>query len=533
MIESHRLLALAFTCADLLFEVNFEGDLVFATGATKTLTQRPEGDLIGYSAAKLFRPADAAQFMTFVKALRSGQRLGPTMLALATGEFAELSMFRLPSNLQRISCTLALSGARRFSFNGSIDPQTGLADPQAFLSTAESAKSEKGVLALVNLPNLPEIVGKLSAAEAQALFAHIGETVKSLHATAAGRLSETCFAVLADDSKSAETLATNIHDAAVDDGILDLHIDSVVMPLDAPNLTREQMLLAMRHVVERLADTEFSQTSNTNMVQVFNALVTETLERAMNFKKAIADDAFRIVFEPVVDLKNGKTAHFEVLTRFAQDKPPAEMIQLAEAIGIVDALDLAVTAKVFAALDSEPKSDYALAVNISGHTIATPSSFALFLGILQNKQSYAKRILIEVTESAEIRDLGSANAAIQSIRKMGYRVGIDDFGAGAASLQYLHNLEVDFVKFDGSLIRRLGESNRQDTLFRGLVDTCAKLGIKTTAEWIEDHNLFKRAKEIGCCLGQGRYFGETLQSISSVSGNGGAASTPKQARKAG
>ena len=45
-------------------------------------------------------------------------------------------------------------------------------------------------------------------------------------------------------------------------------------------------------------------------------------------------------------------------------------------------------------------------------------------------------------------------------------------------------------------------------LFRGLIDTCAKLGIETTAEWVEDYDVFKRAKEIGCRLGQGRYFGD-------------------------
>jgi EAL domain-containing protein (putative c-di-GMP-specific phosphodiesterase class I) len=515
MIEPGRFLGFAFLNADLLFEVDSEGKILFATGATNTLTKRSQNDLVGYTAGRLFRPADGAKFMTYIKALRPGQRLGPATLALAGGDISTMSLFHVPTNKHRISCSLTLSGAQRLNFPGSIDVQTSLPDSQAFLSTADATKSDCGQLALVNLPNLPDIAARLRPDEAKALYAHIGQTVKAMHAAAAGRLSETCFAIVADDPESAKKLAANIQDTAASSGAGDLVVESKSISLESANLTPEQTLLAMRHVVERLARTEFAQASQASIAETFNTLVTETLDRAMAFSKSIAEDTFRIVFEPVVDLKNGKTSHYEVLTRFPGNELPAEMILLAETLGIVDALDLAVTAKVFAAIDAEPKSAFALAINVSGRTLATPSSFALLLGILQNKQSFAKRVLIEITESAEIRDLGAANAAIQSIRQLGYRVGIDDFGAGSASLQYLHNFDIDFVKFDRLLVERLGESNRQDLLFRGLIDTCSKLGIETTAEWVEDYVVFKRAKEIGCRFGQGRYFGDVLQSLAS------------------
>ena len=199
MIEPGRFLGFAFSNADLLFEVDAEGEILFATGATTTLTRRPQKDLVGHSAGGLFRPADGAKFMTFIKALRPGQRLGPATFSLAAGDLASMSMFHVPSNKHRISCSLALSGAHRLIFAGSTDPQTGLPDPQAFLAAAEAARSDNGLLALVNLPNLPEIDARLPPDEAKALFAHIGETVKSMHAAAAGRLSETCFAIVPDD----------------------------------------------------------------------------------------------------------------------------------------------------------------------------------------------------------------------------------------------------------------------------------------------------------------------------------------------
>ncbi len=64
--------------------------------------------------------------------------------------------------------------------------------------------------------------------------------------------------------------------------------------------------------------------------------------------------------------------------------------------------------------------------------------------------------MIEITETATIHDLEAAGKAIQVLRDMGFRVGLDDFGAGAASVNYLHAFPVDFVKFDGAMIQKIG-----------------------------------------------------------------------------
>jgi len=106
----------------------------------------------------------------------------------------------------------------------------------------------------------------------------------------------------------------------------------------------------------------------------------------------------------------------------------------------------------------------------------------------------AKRVLIEITESAEMPDLAAADKAIQCLRQMGYRVGIDDFGAGAASLQYLHGLAVDFIKMDGALIQRLGKSPREDALLKSVLSTCAELRIETIAEWIDSPDKLQRCR---------------------------------------
>ena len=87
-------------------------------------------------------------------------------------------------------------------------------------------------------------------------------------------------------------------------------------------------------------------------------------------------------------------------------------------------------------------------------------------------------------------------------------VGLDDFGAGAASFQYLHALEVDFVKFDASLIKNLGKSEREDALIGGLVKLCGELGIDTIGDGIETAEIKDRARAVGIRLGQGYHLGK-------------------------
>ena len=239
----------------------------------------------------------------------------------------------------------------------------------------------------------------------------------------------------------------------------------------------------------------------------------DPLSLTVNFCAPIAEGAFDLAFEPIVDLKTGTPSHYETLTRFQPDQSPAETIKFAEELGLTDAFDMAVALKAFAVLESDPAVTASIAINLSGRTLANSGTFAALAGLLAKKRALAKRVLIEITESAEIPDLASGEAAIQSLRKLGYRVGIDDFGSGAASLQYLHGFTVDFVKVDGAVIQRMGKSSREDALLKSVLSTCAELKIETVAEWIDSPEKLKRCRDIGFQYGQGHHFGNSLTEL--------------------
>src|SRR5205807_5625873 len=86
-------------------------------------------------------------------------------------------------------------------------------------------------------------------------------------------------------------------------------------------------------------------------------------------------------------------------------------------------------------LEEDEAESTSIAINVSARSISDPSSFSLLSALLLRRSRVAKRVLIEVTETVELPDLAAADRAIQTLRRMGYRIGIDDFGAGAATLQ--------------------------------------------------------------------------------------------------
>ncbi|MGH7488321.1 MAG: EAL domain-containing protein, partial [bacterium] len=93
-------------------------------------------------------------------------------------------------------------------------------------------------------------------------------------------------------------------------------------------------------------------------------------------------------------------------------------------------------------------------------------------------------------------------------------------GAGAATEQYLDALTIDFIKVDGSLIQKIGKSERDDAYLRGVVARCAERRIETIAEWIDSAEKLKRCIAMGFRLGQGRHFGATLTSLPRVTRDG-------------
>lgn len=502
-----RLLGFCFTNADFLFEMDAQGTILFTAGAANDLVQENGDALIGSSAARFFKPAEARKFNAFVKLLKGGQRAGPYKLTLATGAEANLAMFRLPENGANISCTLARPGTGAAVLAG-IDPGTGLASRDGFMAAAEKAAAGDS-LTLVNVPGLPELCAQLSPDNAQALMQSIGASLEASGASATGRISETSFGALAPAASGDLGLAGKIAAAIAANGLQAPAIDESRVGLQGSGLTPEQRILSLRYVVEKFAETGKADHAG-DLAGTFSGMMNETQKRLADMLHTLESGDFNIAYQPICDLVTRKVSHYEALVRFTNPEGTGETVKFIEALGIANAFDLAIATKV---LDVIEQTDVHVAFNVSGATIASPASFGMLAAILAKRRKLAPRTLIEITETVAIVDLESAGKAIAALRKMGYRVGLDDFGAGSASINYLHAFQVDFVKFDGAMVIKMGSSPRHDALLAGLVKLCGDLGVTTIAEWIESKDMAAKASEMGFHHGQGKYLGPPILDI--------------------
>jgi EAL domain-containing protein (putative c-di-GMP-specific phosphodiesterase class I) len=503
-----RLLGFAFTNADFLFEVDTQGVIQFAAGAAKDLVKESGEALLGKPAGKLFKPSEGTKFATFTRALKAGDRAGPYKLVLATGAEANLAMFRLPDNGANISCTLARPGSRGPSAN--IDPKTGLTQRDEFLAAAEKAGS-KDSLTLVSVPGLPDVCAGLSSDGADALMQRIGDSLQTCGATTTGRLSDTGFGAVAPSAQGGLNLARKLADAFAAGGLAPPAVAETRLSLQAPGLSPEQRLLSLRYVINRFAEKGKIDAGNGDIGSAFTSMMEETQAKLAAMSRTVGEGAFEIAYQPITDLATGNVSHYEALARFTNSEGTSETVKFIEALGIANSFDLAVANKVLSLIAQHTHAH--VAFNVSGETIASPASFGMLAAMLAKYRKLAPRTLIEITETAAIADLEAAGKAIQALREMGFRVGLDDFGAGAASMNYLHAFQVDFVKFDGAMIQKIGASKRDDALLAGLAKLCGEMGTTTIAEWIETREMAEAARAMGFQHGQGKWLGAPLKQI--------------------
>jgi EAL domain-containing protein (putative c-di-GMP-specific phosphodiesterase class I) len=234
-------------------------------------------------------------------------------------------------------------------------------------------------------------------------------------------------------------------------------------------------------------------------VELDDAPLGETL------RAAIAARAFGYAAQPIIDLKTATPRYHELLVRFDLDAPTASLIEIAERSGLIADLDVAVVAEAGRLLRGGRFRG--LCVNVSAQTLTDPAAALRLVGSVGALGAMTARLVVEITESAEINNLVLANAAIQALRQRGCRVWLDDFGAGFASLPYLQALEVDGVKIDGGYVAAAARSDRDMRLLAGLVAFARELNVETTAERIETRQQAELAARVGATFGQGYLFG--------------------------
>jgi len=210
-----------------------------------------------------------------------------------------------------------------------------------------------------------------------------------------------------------------------------------------------------------------------------------------------------IAYQPIVSWSKRSTFAYEALVRNEEPtlRSPPDLFEAAERLGRTQDLGRTVRARVADTLDRDPVAGL-LFINLHAMELADDSLISPDAPLSR----HASRVVLEITERAPLEQIRDASRRVAQLRALGYRIAVDDLGAGYAGLTSFAHLEPDVVKVDMSLIRGIDLSPMKQKLLGSIVDLCRDLGIEIIAEGVETPAERDALVRVGGDLCQGYLF---------------------------
>jgi diguanylate cyclase (GGDEF)-like protein len=227
-----------------------------------------------------------------------------------------------------------------------------------------------------------------------------------------------------------------------------------------------------------------------------------------DLRKAIADQALEVYYQPCLSLHSNRITGCEALVRWRHPErgmvSPAEFIPIAEETGLINELGEWVLATACAEATTWP-DDISLAVNVSPVQFRSGTLALKILAALAASGLPASRLELEITEAVLIRDDDAALEVLHQLRAIGVRIALDDFGTGYSSLSYLQRFPFDKIKIDRCFVNDLAEQGGS-SIVQAVVNIAAARHMTTTAEGVETQRQQEMLRALGCTEMQGYLF---------------------------
>jgi len=297
----------------------------------------------------------------------------------------------------------------------------------------------------------------------------------------------------------------------IDDYIVHIEDDSFNIQATA-GLTYAQVntlsnaSLALHHAVKtQKSSLVYEETENLVEQYEKNILWTKRL------KDAVKDDRIVVYVQPIVDAKTLETNKYECLVRMIGEDgkviSPYFFLDIAKKSKLYHSLTRAVITSAFEVFSKLP--DTSFSINLSVEDLLHKESM-VFLREKVEEYGLATRLILEIVESEGIENFNEIIPLINEMKALGCRIAIDDFGTGYSNFAYLMQLNVDFIKIDGSLIKSIDHDLNSQIISHTIMDFAKQLDLKTVAEFIHNEEVMVYTQNMGIDFLQGFHLGEPV-----------------------
>ena len=237
---------------------------------------------------------------------------------------------------------------------------------------------------------------------------------------------------------------------------------------------------------------------------------------ASDFRDAVSDGGLVLHYQPLSDLRTGRTIGVEALVRWQHPihglLGPGEFVPMAEQTGLVLGMTLRILDDAVRQCANWHRAGYEVmvTVNLSPQSIYGINLPEIVQRTLTRYGLPPSGLALEITEHALITDMGGAGDVLLEIEAMGVQVIIDDFGIGYSSLALLRRLPVSAIKIDLSFVRTIEEDDQDAAMVMSIIDLGHNLGLEVIAEGVETATIWNLLAAHGCDTAQGFYVGRPI-----------------------
>lgn len=412
--------------------------------------------------------------------------------------------------------------ARDMEYRANHDGLTGLPNRSFFIEQAEriletSTANTKHALFMLDLDGFKEVNDTLGHDTGDELLKQIGPRLQAhLVDTKAllARLGGDEFAVLIEDYATLEdvtALADELMEAVKSPftiNELELLVGgSVGIALYPFNSDSVSSLMRCADIAMYQAKQESSDYCIYSTDR--DHYTVRRLSLMMDVRQAIANDEMRLFYQPIIDLKTEQVIGFEALIRWQHPEhgmlPPGEFIPLIELTDMIIPVTWWVveTAVKQASVWQCEGLDYCVSVNVSARNLIDAGFVDFVKTCLDRYQLASGSLEVEITESTLMSDPDKARQILQELSALGVLISIDDYGTGYSSLAYLKSLPINTLKIDRTFISQMLVNPHDQIIVNSTIQLAHNLGLRVTAEGIEDPSLVAKLYGLGCDKGQG------------------------------
>ena len=242
----------------------------------------------------------------------------------------------------------------------------------------------------------------------------------------------------------------------------------------------------------------------------------EEMKWVTRITSAVEENRLELFYQPIIGISKDNAqsrGHYELLLRMRDENgdivTPDQFIPAAERYNLMSTLDRWVVHEALSQLaDKNSKSrqaHFTLAINLSGTSLSEDRFLEFVIDELQKYNLPDGAICFEITETAAISNLARVIHFMNTLKNLGCKFSLDDFGSGLSSFTYLKNLPVDYLKIDGQFIRNVADDSVDESMVKAINQVGNAMGIATIAERVETKAVLDKLSELGVAFAQGYY----------------------------